>query len=153
MAGLYGSFQTGAVSLTGGSAATVIQIVAPTNQRLRIISYEISFDGTNSANTPANVVIERQTGGTFTNTSVAPKKVNDPSGTGETLQAVAKTAQTVAPTDGDVLHNLTVPVFGGLFVYPLPPGQEDMVPGGTILGIKVNAPQTVNCYVTIRYEE
>ena len=151
MAGLYGSFQTGATSLS--SAVTVLQIVAPTNQRLRVIAYEISFDGTNSANVPANVIIERQTGGTFTNSAVAPKKVNDPSGTGETLQAVGKTVQTVAPTDGDILHNLTVPVFGGLFVYPLPPGQEDMIPGGTILGIKVSAGATVNCYVTVRYEE
>ena len=52
-----------------------------------------------------------------------------------------------------MLHNFTVPVFGGLFVYPLPPGQEDMIVGGTILGVKVNAPQSVNCYVNVRYEE
>lgn len=153
MAGLYGTFTTGPVALTAATATTVLQVKAPTNQRLKIKAYEISFDGANSANSPANVSIERQTGGTFSNTAVAPKKTNDPSGSLETLQAVGSTGMTAAPTSGDVLHNLTVPVFGGLFVLPQNPGEEDMVYGGSILGVKVNAPQGVNVYLTIKYEE
>ena len=154
MAGLYGAFTTGAVSLTGGTAQTVIQLVAPTNQRLRITQYEFSFDGTNSANTPCQVKIERQTtAGTFTNTSVAPAKVNDPSADRRDAAGRARTAVTVEPTEGDVLQWFTVPVFGGLVVIPAPPGQEDYVPGGTRFGIKLNAPQTVNAYTTVRYEE
>jgi len=153
MAALIGSCYSGSTALTGGTAQTIMQLVAPTNQRLRVLRYEFSFDGTNSANTPAHVTIERQTGGTFTNSAVAPKKVNDPSGTGETLQASYKTAQTGAPTDGDILHDFTCPVFGGLVINPQSPGQEDLVPGGTILGVKVNAPQSVNVYLTIVYEE
>ena len=81
------------------------------------------------------------------------KKVNDPSGSLETLQASGKTAQSGAPTDGDILHQYTVPVFGGTVINPQSPGDEDMIPGGTILGVKVNAPQSVNCYLTVVYEE
>lgn len=152
MAGLYG-YATWPTANINANTLTVMQLVAPTNQRLRVIGYEISFDGTNSANAPATVVIERQTSGTFTNTTVAPKKVNDPSGTGETLQANTKNTATVAPTSGDTLHQFSVPVFGGLLIYPLPPGQEDMVMGGTILGVKVTTTAQVNCNGGIRYEE
>ena len=151
MAGLYGA-ATCPQTAVNSTTSTVLQLIAPTNQRLRVIGYEISFDGTNSANAPAQISIERQTSGTFTNT-VTPKKINDPSGSLETMQASSKNTCTVQPTSGDQLHFFTVPVFGGLLVYPLPPGQEDMVSGGTIIGIKVTTTSTVNCYATIRYEE
>ena len=153
MAALQGVFRSGSTSLTGGTAQTVIQLVAPTNQRLKITSWRVSFNGTNSANTPATVQIERQTGGTFTNTAVAPVKVNDPTGTGETLQASAKTAVTVEPTVGDILDEFFEPVFGGFIGWQYTPGQEVIVPGGTLLGFKVNAPQSVNVEATIYYEE
>ena len=153
MAGLYGAFVTGSVSIAGGTPQTVIQIVAPTNQRLLIYHVAISFDGTNSANTPGYAKLERQTGGSFTNTSVAPKKINDPSGTGETLQASAKTAVTSEGTEGDLLWQETIPVFGGLLVMPFGPGQELHVVGGTIFAVKISSAQNVNCYTTILYQE
>jgi hypothetical protein len=152
MAALQGAFKI-PVTAVNSATVTVIQISAPANQRLKVLGYELSFDGTNSANAPAIVSIERQTGGTFTNTAVAPAKVNDPTGTGETLQASSKNTMTVAPTSGDVLHYHTVPVFGGLLIYPQSPGQEDLIYGGSILGIKVTTTSTVNCYGTVRYEE
>lgn len=152
MAGIIGSVTSGAVALTGGAAQTVLQLIAPANQRLRVQQIEIEFDGTNSANTPASVQVLRQTGGTFT-TSLTAKKVSESTATGETLQGSGKTAQTVAPTDGDILFDRYVPVFGGLVIVPETPGQELMVQGGTILGIKINAPQGVNAKATIKYEE
>jgi hypothetical protein len=152
MAGLIG-YATWPTANINANTLTVMQLVAPTNQRLRVLAYELSFDGTNSANAPATILIERQTGGTFTNSSVAPKKVNDPSGTLETLQAVTKNTQTAAPVSADTLHQFSLPVFGGSLFYPLPPGQEDMIPGGTILGVKVTTTAQVNCNGGIRYEE
>lgn len=141
------------VTALNANTLTVMQIAAPTNQRLRITALEMSFDGTNSANTPAAVSLERQTGGTFTNTAVLPKKTNDPSGTGETIQASTKNTQSVAPTSGDVMRQFYVPVFGGLVIYPFAPGQEVMVPGGTILGVKVTTTALVNCFGGLCYEE
>lgn len=154
MAALQGACKVSSVSVVGGTPQTVMQIVAPTNQRLRILEYEIAFDGTNSANTPPLISIERQTGGTFTNTAVAPAKINDPSAVGETLQASYKTAYSSGTiTSGDVLRTFFMPAFGGLLVVPQTPGQEDLVPGGTILGIKITAAATVNATITVRYEE
>lgn len=153
MAALQGACVVSGLALSAATATTVLQLVAPTNQRLKILEYVFSFDGTNSANTPCLVSIERQTGGTFTNTAVAPSKINDPSGSLETLQGSYKTAMTVAPTSGNVLRTEYIPVFGGVIVWPQTPGQEDLIPGGTILGVKMTAPQAVNCTVTVRYEE
>ena len=153
MASLQGSFSVNAVSLTGGTAQTLIQIVAPTNQRLKIMSWKLSFNGTNSANTPALCQIERQTGGIFTNTAVAPVKTNDPTGTGETLQASSKTAVTSEPTVGDILDQFYEPVFGGFIGQQSTPSQEILVPGGTLLGFQVNAPQSVSATLTVFYEE
>ncbi|WP_422924498.1 hypothetical protein [Singulisphaera sp. PoT] len=154
MAGLIGSFKVGPVAITGGTPQTLLQIVAPANQRLKVIGYEISFDGTNSANTPCAVQIVRQTtAGTATNTAVAPTKINEPGGVSETLQASSQNTYTVEPTAGDLLESYTVPVFGGLYAYSFPPGQEIMIPGGTRLGFKVSCPQGVNAYLTAKYEE
>jgi hypothetical protein len=153
MAGLYGAATVGATSVTGGTPLTILSLVAPTNQRLRITELEISFDGTNSANTPASITCARVSGGTYTNTAVAPVKINDSTAVAETLQASFKTVCTVQPTIGDILRRLTIPVFGGTVVIPMPPGQEDYVVGGTQYGVTVSAAQTVNCQVTIRYEE
>jgi hypothetical protein len=160
MAGVYCAVTTGAVALTGGAAQTVVQIAAPTNQRVRITEYEMSFDGTNSANTPGQIRVMRQTGGTFSTTlttgaagAAGIAKLNDLYSVAETIQTVAKTAASVEPTYGEVVRWITFPVFGGTVVVPCPPGQEDYIPGGSKLGITVTAPQSVNVYTTVRFEE
>lgn len=153
MAGLYGAMMVAATSVTGGTPLTVLTAVAPTNQRLRVTEYEISFDGTNSANTPATVQISRTTGGTYTNTAVAPVKINDSTAVAETLNASFKTVCTVQPTIGDTLRRFTVPVFGGTVIFPNAPGQEDYVIGGTLLSITISAAQNVNFQGGLRYEE
>lgn len=152
MAGLIGYATWGSANINANTL-TVMQIVAPTNQRVRVLGYEYGFDGTNSANAPGTLVVERQTGGTFTNSAVAPKKVNEPGGVSETLQTSTKNTMTVAPTSGDVIHTFPIPVFGGLVLYPLPPGQEDMIPGGSILGLKVTTSAQVNFIGGVRFEE
>jgi len=160
MAGVYCAATTGAVALVGAAAQTVIQLAAPTNQRVRITEYEFSFDGTNSANTPAQCRVMRQTGGTFSTTlttgaagAAGIAKLNDLYSVAETIQTVAKTASSVEPTYGEVVRWITVPVFGGTVVIPCPPGQEDYVPGGSKLGLTFTAPQSVNVYTTVRFEE
>lgn len=153
MAAIQGSCSVNAVSLAGGTAQTILQLVAPTNQRLKLLGYILSYNGTNSANTPALIQVERQTGGTFTNNSVAPVKTNDPTGTGETLQAVYKTAVSGEPTVGDILIQFYEPVFGGFVGVQSTPAQEILVMGGTLLGFKANAPQPVSVTLTVFYEE
>jgi hypothetical protein len=160
MAGVYISLTSGSTGLTAATAQTVIQVVAATNQRVRIIEIELSFDGTNSANTPAQVRIMRQTGaGTSSALSTGQvgvagiAKLNDLYSVAETIQTTGRITFSGEPTYSEVLRWITVPVFGGTIVVPAPPGQEDYVPGGSRYGIVVTAPQAVNCYVTIRAEE
>lgn len=153
MAALRGNFNLPSTALTGGTAQTVIQIVAPTNQRLKITGSKVSFNGTNSANTPATVQWVYQTGGTFTNTAVAPVKTNDANGVGETLQASSKNTATAEPTVTYTADSFFEPVFGGFIGWQQTPGQELIVPGGSLLGLKINAPQSVNVAVSIDYEE
>lgn len=152
MAGLIGYAKIPLTNINANTL-TVVQLAAPTNQRLKLTEFTISFDGTNSANAPGQIYLERQTGGTFTNSSVAPTKLNDPTGTLETLQAVSKNTQTVAPTSGDVLKEFLLPTFGGTIVHPFAPGQEPMVYGGSIVGVRVVSGSQVNCLGGITYEE
>jgi hypothetical protein len=160
MAGVNIAIATGGVALVAATAQTVLQIIAPTNQRIRITEYEFSFDGTNSANTPCQVRVMRQTGGTFSTTlttgaagAAGIAKLNDLYSVAETIQTSAKTASSAEPTYGEVVRWFTIPVFGGTVVIPCPPGQEDYVPGGSKLGIVLTAPQAVNAYTTVRAEE
>lgn len=153
MAALQGVHRSTKQALSAATALTMLQIVAPTNQRGKVLKISISFDGTNSANTPALVRICRQTGGTFTNSTVAPTKLNDPTGTGETLQFTSNNTATVEPTTTDILEEYLEPVFGGLVVIQWTPGQEPLIPGGTKLGVILNAPQAVNATVTVVVEE
>lgn len=135
---------------------TALQIVTPTNQRVKVTQIFVSFDGTNSASAPAQIFVERQTTGTvvFTNNNLAPKKINDPTGSLETIQTTFNTVQSSGtPTSGDLLQYFTVPVFGGTLIYPLPPSQELIVPGGTKLGIRITTTSTVNAYVSLICEE
>jgi hypothetical protein len=158
MARLQGSCTITPTSITGGTPQTLYQLIAPTNQRLAVQKIILSADGTNSANSPMTITILRQsTAGTFTNGSVAPFKVNDPSGTLETLQGVYQTVITTPgsgePTAGNILEEFTMPVFGGFVEKPYPLLQELMVYGGSRLGVKVAAAQTVNVTSTLIYEE
>lgn len=157
MARLLGACSVTSTALVAATAQTLIQMAAPTNQRCAIYEYEISFDGTNSANTPANVLITRQSNaGTFTNTTVAPVKINDPSGTLETLQLNYQTVATVEPTiaGGSTLKNYFLPVFGGSQSLQFAPWTSELtIMGGTRVGFKLTAAQNVNASMTASYEE
>lgn len=155
MARLTGNCSVGATALVAATAQTMIQMVAPANQRGAVYQTKVSFDGTNSANTPATIKVARNTtAGTATNTAVAPIKVNEPNGVSETLQFTYQTVFTVEPTLGVIVDTYLEPVFGGIVAQSLTPFQgEILIPGGTRLGFQVTAAQVVNCSVSVWYEE
>jgi hypothetical protein len=141
---------SGSVALTGGAAKTVLQIVAPANQRLKLTNLSVSFDGTTNTATPAQVRILRQTtAGTMSAgaTVLIEKELT------ETIQSSYQTNATAEPTAGDVLRLFTVPAFMGQYEVFYPYGQEILVQGGGRLGIEVNAPANVNCRVEAQWEE
>lgn len=155
MAGVYISMHSGSISLPT-TAVTILQIVPAAQQRVRILSYKLAFDGTNSANPPCRITILRQTSGTgtFATTTTSAVKTSDLTSVAETIQTkFSINAASSEPTVGDILDDFLVPVFGGALFYAYAPGQEEYVPGGSVLGFKLTAQQTVNAYLTVRAEE
>jgi len=148
MAGIMASAKTTEVALAATTLKTVLQLVAPSNQRLKILRWGIFFDGTSATGEPVQVRLLRQTtAGTMS--SLSPVNLGVGSAT---LQATAQHTATVEPTAGDVLDIVEVhPQAGFETVFPF--GSEILVPGGGRLGIDCYAADTVNCIAKIVYEE
>lgn len=148
MAGLLCIAQTAEVALTAATAKTVMQIVAPTNQRLRLKRWGVFFDGVSAADAPVQVRLLRQTtAGTMT--SLTPVKQVAGS---ETVQTTAQHTATVEPTASDVIDAAEVHPQSGYEVI-IPFDMPIEVPGGGRLGIECTAPDAVNVRAKMVFEE
>lgn len=148
MAGIRSACVTGEIT-TGTSVKTLLQIIAPTNQRLLVKEASVSFKGIVSTGTPAKVDILRQTtAGTMT--SLTPVKWN--SADDETLQITAQHTSTSEPTAGDVLWSEEVHPQTG-YTWQAPFGMEFVVPGGTRLGLRVTTAETTSAIARMIVEE
>lgn len=150
MAGLKGSVNSGDVACVAATTKTILQILAPANQRLLVDTISVCFDGISPTNEPVTVQIARQSTAGTSSGSANIRKLD--STDDETLQASATYGMTVEPTTGDVLFQLTVHPQGGL-IMQLPENRRIVVPGGTRLGILITAPNNVNANAHIWYEE
>ena len=148
MAGIRAIAQTAKV-VTGTSAKTVLQLVAPANQRLLVKEWSLSFDGTSNSATPILVRVLRQTDA---GTMSALSPVKDNSSDAETLQSSAQHTATVEPSAGNVLASEQVHPQGG-YTWQAPFGGDIVVPGGTRLGIEVTAGASVDVVARMVYEE
>lgn len=148
MAALGMAAQTAAIT-TGTSAKTLVQIVAPTNQRLKVRAWSVSFAGIAPTDAPILCKLVRQTDA---GTSSALTPVVTGSGVvAETPQSTARHTATVEPTATDVLRTEEVHPQGG-FQERIADG-EIVVPGGGRLGIQVTAGVSVSAVARIEYEE
>lgn len=138
----------GEIALTAATAKTVLQLVAASNHRIKILSFGVFFDGVNVIGEPVQVRILRQTdAGTMS--SATPRKIGVYS---ETLQTTAQKTATVEPSAGDVLDVFEVHPQNGYEKY-WPLGQEIIVPGGGRVGIECTAPEAVNVRAKFTAEE
>jgi hypothetical protein len=149
MSKLLGVVTCPATALSPAVAKTIIQLVAPTNQRLRVLRWHLAFDGQSSTDQPVQFRLLRQTtAGTMT--GATPRKLdNDLT---ETLLATAQIQATAEPTAGEVVDIGTIhPQIsdGRVYAWPL----EVIVGGGTRLGLEVQAPAGVNVRAWLVYEE
>lgn len=148
MAGILCVAQTTEVALAVATVKTVVQVVAPANQRLKVKKWGVSFDGISPTAEPVQVELLRQTtAGTMS--ALTPVKLVAGS---ETVQATAQHTATAEPTAGDILDSVEVHPQGG-YVEILPFNQEIEVPGGGRLGIRCTAPAIVNARAQIMFEE
>ena len=149
MSALIGLANTPEVALVTATAKTVLQLVAPTNHRLKIKSWGVFFDGTSATAEPVQVELMRQTtAGTMT--ALTLRKADD--SIAEALQATAQHSATVEPTSGELLMGIEVHPQSG-FAESLPFGDEYIVGGGDRVGIVCTAPAGVNVKGFMRYEE
>jgi hypothetical protein len=148
MAGILVTAVATNVQLSAATPLTVLQVLAPTNQRLVVSNISVWFEGISSVAEPVQVSVVRQTG--------------DPAGTGITLvsrQAITETIQssadhtaTAEPTvDATLMEWRIHPQSGIPFVFPI--GQEIHVPGGGRLGIKITSATIVQVTAQLDYYE
>jgi len=134
---------------TGTSAKTLLQIVAATNQKVKIDEISVSFDGVSNTATPIKVDVLRQTtAGTMTSLT----GVKDPDDWDETMQTTFQHTATAEPTAGSVLMSEHVHPQQG-YTWQAPFGREIHIGGGDRLGIRVTAGASVNALARVAGEE
>jgi len=148
-AAFIGLAQSAEVALSAATAKTVVQIVAATNHRVKVLGWGVFFDGTSVTAEPVQVTLSRQsTAGTTS--ALTPVKMDD--SIAETLLTTARHTATAEPTTGDTVDVIEVhPQQGYEKLYPL--GQELICGGGDRIGIVCTAPAAVNVRAKILFEE
>ena len=135
---------------TTGSPVTLLQLIAPTNQRLKVKEVSVSFKGTSNTASPVLADVLRQT---TAGTSGATPTAKRWDGIGsETIQSTAGSNYSAEPTAGDVLISEEVHPQTG-FLWQAPYGGEILIPGGGRLGVRVNVGAAVSATARFVYEE
>lgn len=149
MAGINFAVQSGETACVAATAKTVLQLVAPSNHRLRVKEFSLTSKGTNNTAAPVLVELVRQSDA---GTSSAATPVALDESTDETLQATARKTVTAEPTGTVVVKSFEVHPQAG-FVWQSPFGGEIPIKGGTRLGIRVTAPADVTVNAEFVAEE
>jgi len=152
MAGVRAYVNSGEVALVASTAKTVLQLKAPTNQRLLIHSIRLLGKQAAGGTDPVvKVRVTRSTANFGTGTGATPAKAV-PSDS-ETLQATAAanfTVEPTTPTDSGMWWE--VQPEGGVIEF-LPPGHEIVVPGGQSVNFEMTSTGTPTLLLTLGYFE
>jgi hypothetical protein len=143
--------QVPAAITTGTSIKTMIQLLAATNQCIKVGELSMSFNGTSNTNAPIYVESVKQTSaGTFSNTTTL---VKEDAGRGETIQATGKDTASAEPTDSGAvtMAEYVHPQTG--FLWQAPFGQEQFIIGAGRLGFRQTAANSVSAGVRAVCEE
>lgn len=132
MAGLECVVNSGTQSLASDTPETVLQLLAPTNQRLKIKGFSITMGGIVIKDLIVQVVAQTTAGTSAT----APTVIKLTRNAAETVQAVAATNFSVEPTYGDVFQYKRLQ---SSYEKIFPLGQELIVEGGTYIGVVVES--------------
>lgn len=152
MAGVLWHANSGECSLVASTAKSILQIKAPTNQRVLVRS--LRFFGKQPAggtDTPIKIRLTRSTSSFGTFTGGTPSK-NDPND-GEAIQStigVNASVEPTSPTDGGLWWELQ-PQTG--IIEPLSPGQEIKIPGGALIQFEFTSPGTPTVMMEATCEE
>lgn len=136
---------------TGTSIKTLIQLLAATNECVKVGEASVSFAGTSNTNAPVLVEILKQTSaGTFSNTTTL---VKEDASRAETIQTVGKDTASAEPTDSAAVTILEYvhPQTG--FLWQAPFGGEQFIVGAGRLGLRVTAANSVSAGARFAGEE
>jgi hypothetical protein len=151
MAGLF-AIQTYPETLSGTATKTLLQLVTPTNQRLRIWEVSFSTKGIVAADAPILVdLLIQTTAGTMTANNPA---AEDPSAA-ETPQVTGQRDASAEPTPATVLRTWEVHPQGAILAWRASQVADAiLIGGGRRVGLRVVTPGvTVLVRAYIRYEE
>jgi uncharacterized protein YaiE (UPF0345 family) len=143
---------------TGTSVKTLLQVATPASTSIQVIEWGISFDGT-VVNTPVLCeLIDTETVGATSLTSVTPALYGSP--TAEASLCVGGSSATGYNSGSSVEGSITNTRYGDVqlisptnnYVKQYPLGEEFAVPVSHYLRIRVTAGTTVNalCYIIYR---
>ena len=140
-----------AVALSAATAKTCLMILAPSTISGQLVEVSVTFDGVTATNTPVLVELVKSSNATNStpgtgNTSVTPVQVRgdgNTNGAGLAPLFTAFAAATSEPTVLTVVKRWLVPPTSGL-LYQAPLGRETAIVPSSGLGLRLNAPQTVN---------
>ena len=148
MAGVNAVAQTVQIT-TGTSLITLMQLLAATNQRVKVKEISVSFNGVSNTGVPILVEVLRQTSA---GTMSALTLVKENSSDSETLQTTAQYNATVEPSASSIVMTEQVHPQGG-FLWQAPFGGEIIVPGAGRLGLRVTAGVSVSAMARMVFEE
>jgi hypothetical protein len=133
----------------GTSQVTLVQIKAPTNQRVKITEISISFAGTTNTNAPVQVqgMIQTTAG---TASAGTPKPIDGD--IQETIQTTTQITFTAEPTYSNILRTWYVHPQTGITI-PLSLIKPIVLKGGTYFGLVVLAANAVAGSAYIAFEE
>lgn len=136
---------------TGTSIKTLLQILAATNQCVKVGEVSISFNGVSNTATPILVEVLKQTSaGTLSNTTTL---VKEDASRAETIQTTGKDTSSSEPTDSGAVLVLEYvhPQTG--FLWQAPFAGELFVIGAGRLGLRVTAAASVTAGARLVAEE
>lgn len=145
------------IALSAATVKTVLQVVTPSTADLKVISWQIGFDGISATAEPVLVSLLDTTGTAATVTSYTPDAYSDPnepaslSVGGTTATGINASGEGTLSTTR-VLDVMEVPPTSG-YAIQFPLGREPGVAVSHHLRLRANAPAGVNCVAQIVWEE
>lgn len=148
-----------ATQLPPGVRKTIVQIKAPTNQRVRLKGLGVYFDGVNSGATPIELRLLKQTTPGAGLLAATPTTIEP-----ELSEIVQSSAQLgvstgenpTEPTAGPIYRTFSIPAFMGVYECKEPFLEEIIIGGGDFLaidGLNPSGQFVVNIRGYVRCEE
>jgi len=139
---------TAEVALTT-SLKTVLHLLAPSDHRVAVRGWSLSFDGISSTAGGAEVqIVLQSSSGTFTGATLQ----KDVPGTTEAIQSSGSHTATVEPTISAYLRSYNINAMTG-YERAFAIDEEIEIAGGSRIGLMVRASSGVNCHAFLNAEE